>query len=147
MRNERKRGPRRREAFTLMEVLLVLVILVILAALATTTFTGIRAKSKRDAAKAQVGLVESAADYFQLHMNRYPNALEELLQKPSETSPGGEWTGPYLKKEVGLDPWGNPYNYVAPGSRNQDSYDFWSSGPDGQSGTADDIGNWETQVQ
>jgi len=26
---------------------------------------------------------------------------------------------------------------------NPDSYDVWSMGPDGQSGTEDDIGNWQ----
>ncbi|HSY53814.1 MAG TPA: type II secretion system protein GspG [Opitutaceae bacterium] len=41
-----------------------------------------------------------------------------------------------------LDPWGEPYQYAYPGVHNKSSYDIWSKGPDKQSGTADDIGNW-----
>jgi hypothetical protein len=41
-----------------------------------------------------------------------------------------------------LDPWGNRFNYAAPGRHNLDRFDVWSLGPDGQDGTADDIGNW-----
>jgi general secretion pathway protein G len=46
--------------------------------------------------------------------------------------------------KIPLDPWGEPYQYAYPGTRNKDSYDLWSKGPDKQSGTADDIGNWST---
>jgi general secretion pathway protein G len=42
------------------------------------------------------------------------------------------------------DPWGNEYQYAYPGEANPNSYDIWSYGPDGSSGTDDDIGNWGT---
>jgi general secretion pathway protein G len=41
-----------------------------------------------------------------------------------------------------MDPWNKPYLYKAPGEHNQDGYDLFSSGKDGQPGTADDIVNW-----
>jgi general secretion pathway protein G len=31
-----------------------------------------------------------------------------------------------------------------PGKHNTDSFDVWSVGPDGQDGTEDDIGNWQS---
>jgi len=36
---------------------------------------------------------------------------------PGETQPGGveRWDGPYLKKDVPVDPWGKPYVYKSPG--------------------------------
>ena len=41
------------------------------------------------------------------------------------------------------DPWGNEYQYVFPGEKNDDDmYDLWSYGPDEANGTADDIRNW-----
>jgi general secretion pathway protein G len=36
--------------------------------------------------------------------------------------------------------------YVFPGRRNTTGYDLYSMGPDGQDGTADDIGNWATSA-
>jgi general secretion pathway protein G len=55
-----------------------------------------------------------------------------------------KWKGPYLE-EVPLDPWGNPYQYRFPGSKNINGargYDVWSWGTDGTE-SADDIGNWK----
>lgn len=54
------------------------------------------------------------------------------------------WTGPYLTKPaMPIDPWGQVYQYAFPGSHNgPGKFDIWSNGPDGLSGTADDIGNW-----
>jgi general secretion pathway protein G len=49
-----------------------------------------------------------------------------------------------LKKEVPLDPWGNPYVYAEPGTHNND-YDLMSYGKDGRAGgtgEAADLGNW-----
>jgi len=53
------------------------------------------------------------------------------------------WTGPYLERAPGPDPWGNAYRYKNPGKHNPDSVDIFSIGPDGQQGTEDDIGNWQ----
>jgi general secretion pathway protein G len=43
-----------------------------------------------------------------------------------------------------IDPWGNPYVYVNPGSHNMDYYDIYSFGPNGEDnqGGSDDIYNW-----
>ena len=40
------------------------------------------------------------------------------------------------------DPWGNDYIYEFPGKHNSSSFDLLSMGPDGRSGTEDDITNW-----
>ena len=40
-----------------------------------------------------------------------------------------------------VDPWGNPYQYSCPGTRNKDGYDLSSMGPDGKDGTDDDAVN------
>lgn len=133
----------RASGFTLIEVLLVLVILVILGSFAVTFFTGTRERASVDQAKAQISLVESATRFYQLHMNQYPRTLDDLVTGPSASGDQGTWGGPYLEKRLPLDPWNNEYRYVAPGKRNAQKYDVWSLGPDGQDGTADDIGNWQ----
>ena len=138
------RRPPQRRGFTLMEVLLVLVILVILGSLAVGIFQGTREGANIDAATAQISLIESAIDLYQLHMNAYPSSLQDLVQSPADAANPNKWRGPYLKRNITLDPWGNEYQLVAPGQHNQNTYDFWSYGPDGADGTEDDIGNWES---
>ena len=54
------------------------------------------------------------------------------------------WKGPYIKRGVPNDPWGNPYVYRFPGQHNVNSYDLHSFGPDGHEG-GDDIDNWSQQ--
>jgi general secretion pathway protein G len=141
-RRHQVRAAARRAGFTLIEVLLVLIILVIIGSLAANVFTGTTDKASKQAAQANVKLVESAIKYYQLHMNKYPTKLADLWEKPSDSAQADKWAGPYLEK-LKPDPWDNEYQYAAQGKKNSDKYDFWSNGPDGQSGTDDDIGNWE----
>jgi len=133
-----------RHAFTLMEVLLVLVILVILASLAVSTYRGVRGRALTDAAKTKVHLITDAIELYENYIPTPPANLNDLINKPSDARLAEKWAGPYLKDAGALrDPWDNDIRYVAPGKHNPDTYDVWSVGPDGQDGTADDIGNWD----
>jgi general secretion pathway protein G len=141
----RLRSQYQHAGFTLMEVLLVLVILVILASLAVTTYRGVQDRALKDAAKSKVGIISGQIDTYQLHMRNYPQSLQDLMNKPSDARLAERWAGPYFKDSSALrDPWENEIRYAAPGKHNAQSYDIWSVGPDGQDGTQDDIGNWET---
>ncbi|HEX5470292.1 MAG TPA: type II secretion system major pseudopilin GspG [Lacipirellulaceae bacterium] len=134
-----------RRGFTLMEVLLVLVILVILASLAVSTYRGVQTRAMKDAAKSKVGMVAKQIDLYQVHMLSFPGSLNDLITKPNDARAADRWAGPYLKDNEALrDPWENDMRYATPGKHNTDSYDVWSVGPDGQDGTADDIGNWQS---
>ena len=54
-----------------------------------------------------------------------------------------KWAGPYLKKTSDVrDPWNKELNYICPGEHNEDGFDLWSNGPDGEEGTEDDIVNF-----
>jgi general secretion pathway protein G len=132
-----------RSAFTLMEVLLVLVILVVLASFAVNVFTGTQEKADQRAAAAQVGLYKTAINMYKFDTKQYPASLEDLLTKPGDATMAARWGGPYMDK-VNKDPWDNEYRFAAPGKHNTESFDVWSVGPDGQDGSADDIGNWES---
>ena len=44
------------------------------------------------------------------------------------------WRGPYLRKQVPLDPWGKAYLYMSLGEVNRDGYDLLSLGADGRRG-------------
>lgn len=141
----RKHRSRRRAAFTLMEVLLVLVILVALVSLVAINLTGAKQSANQSQAKIQVGALEKTLGMYYLDMNQYPSTaqgLNALIQAPSDLKNPDRWR-PYLdKSSLPVDPWDNEYQYMSPGKHNVDKFDLWSLGPDGQDGTADDIGNW-----
>ena len=135
---------RRRNGFTLMEVLLVLVILVILGSFAVGMFANTQKSARMRQARSQIGLLKSPIDMYQLDLNQYPPDLEALRTLPPNLTNQTKWNGPYTEA-IPVDPWGQPYQYMAPGRIRQDSYDLWSLGPDGQDGTDDDIGVWQTE--
>jgi general secretion pathway protein G len=129
-----------RRGFTLIELLLVMMILAILAAVVVPKFTGQLGKSQINAATAQVSLLKTALQMFEVDNARFPTTEEGLAALA--TNPGNlpNWkTGGYLSdNKVPVDPWQHPYIYRAPGSNGND-FDLFSAGPDGQEGTADDV--------
>ena len=131
--------------FTLIELLLVLMILGVLAAIVVPKFSGRTEQARRTAAESQISTFGTALDSYEVDVGSYPQGktgLNALLQQPRE---GSGWRGPYLQKEIPLDPWGNPYLYESPGKHNPSGYDLSSMGPDGRAGTDDDITNWQTK--
>lgn len=98
-----------------------------------------RQKAKRDAARSQIGAFQSGIDLYQLSLETYPPNLEALRVAPTSLPDPAKWDGPFLIKEIPLDPWGNEYRYAFPGKRNPETYDLWSAGPDGKDNTGDDI--------
>lgn len=129
--------------FTLVEVLLVLIILVIIGSIVVPNLFGVKDKADIDAARAQVNAMGTVMDLYRLDMNKYPGAIKDLNEAPSDGALADKWNGPYLKSSMKPDPWGNEYQYASPGKKNTSGFDLWSNGPDGQSGSEDDIGNWE----
>lgn len=131
--------PRNDGGFTLIELLVVIVILGILVSLAAPRLAGRTESARMEAAHADVeGGIALALDLYEVDLGRYPASLEELVKKPSESS---SWKGPYLKRGIPKDPWGNPYLYRFPGTQNQEGYDLYSLGPDKRDGTGDEIAN------
>ena len=129
--------------FTLIELLIVVIILGVLAALVGPRLFGRVGQSRQAAARVQIELLGAALDQFKLDVGRYPTSQEGLqaLQQSPGNAPG--WEGPYLKKDVPRDPWGNPYQYRSPGEHGE--YDVSSFGSDGQpggEGEAADVTSW-----
>jgi len=144
------RHTRRRTGFTLMEVLLVIVILGLLATAAIVNLLPTRRGAKIDITRTLIEQVASALDTYSLHIGHYPTEAEgginALLTKPQfeDETLAEKWRGPYLKKEP-RDAWGNLLNYELLDSSADEAqivpFKIWSNGPDGQSGTDDDISN------
>lgn len=135
----------RRNAFTLIELLLVLVILSVLAAVVVPKFAGRGQQARVTAARSDIASLEVALDAFEIDNGNYPTTEEGLKALVEEPSNATDWRGPYIRRDVPNDPWGNPYIYKSPGDHNEESYDLYSYGPDGKSGGDDDIDNWSVQ--
>lgn len=129
--------------FTLLELLVVVAIIGMLAGYVGPKYFGELSKAEIKTTRAQIVALEKSLDQYRLDVGRYPTTLEglgALLVKPASAK---KWNGPYLKKEVPLDPWGNPYVYQNPGKHGD--FDLLSYGRDGKPGGAGedaDIVNW-----
>ena len=129
--------------FTLLELLVVMVIIGLLASFVGPRYFSQVGKSEIKAARAQIDALEKALDQYRLDTGHYPapdHGLGALITRPPNEP---KWDGPYLRKAVPQDPWGNPYVYRIPGQHSD--YDLVSYGKDGQpggNGEASDITNW-----
>jgi general secretion pathway protein G len=129
--------------FTLLELLVVMVIIGLLAGFVAPRYFAQVGKSQVKVAKAQIDALDKALDQFRIDVGRYPSSEEGL--QALVVAPTGEpnWSGPYLKKAVPMDPWGRAYVYAEPGSHGD--FDLLSYGKDGRpggSGEDADITNW-----
>jgi general secretion pathway protein G len=121
--------------FTLLELLVVVLIIGLLAGFVAPRYFGQVGKSEINVAKAQIDALEKALDQYRLDTGHYPSTelgLTALVQRPTNEP---KWSGPYLRKDVPLDPWGKPYIYKMPGEKGGD-FDILSYGKDGQPGGA-----------
>jgi hypothetical protein len=112
-------------------------------------------------ARQTLSEVEGALNRYQDDVGHPPTAEEggirALVRQPTLKDQPAEskwkWKGPYLnyrrpggsgrpdsqEVEVPLDPWGHRLNYKPLPSSSGTPYRLWSSGPDGISGTPDDV--------
>lgn len=129
--------------FTLLELLVVMVIIGLLASYVGPRYFSQVGKSEIKTTRAQIDALEKALDQYRLDIGHYPTSeqgLPALITRPANEP---RWDGPYLKKNIPPDPWGNPYVYKKPGDHGE--YDILSYGNDGQpggNGEAADIVNW-----
>lgn len=118
--------------FTLMELLVVLVILGLLAAFVGPRLFGNISKSEVKVARAQISAIETALETFRIDVGRFPSGEEGLAALMAAPGNDPRWAGPYLRKALPLDPWGNPYHYRMPGTAGD--FDVFSYGRDGRPG-------------
>jgi general secretion pathway protein G len=136
---------KRRNAFTLVELLVVIVIIALLSSLVAPKLFGKLDSAKVKTAYTQMQMLSQALDSFRLDTGHYPTTEQGLPILWAKSSEVKNWDGPYLPKPVKADPWGNPYHYKQPG-KDGNPYDLYSLGSDGKeggTGDAKDISVWE----
>lgn len=130
--------------FTLTELLIVLVIVGLLAALVGPTLYQRINPAKQSVARAQIENFMTALDSYFLDNGNFPAPQQGLNALRTRPESAARWNGPYLKKEIPADPWGNPYVYRSPGRNG--GYEIISYGADGKEGGEGehaDINSWE----
>ena len=133
--------------FTLIEIMVVVVIMGVLAALVVPKLLNRAGESKVAAAKVDISTIMQALKLYKLDNQRYPTTeqgLQALLTKPTSGPAANGWkAGGYLEK-MPKDPWGNPYQYMAPGVHGEvDVISLGADGAPGGTGDDADIGSWE----
>jgi general secretion pathway protein G len=124
----------RREAFTLLEVLIVVAIIVMLAGAGTYYFLQRLEDAKVGMAKTGAQAIASALEQYYANNEEFPASLEALtMQQPK----GG---APFFGPDKLLDPWNRPYQYDPNGPNNQGLRpDVWTTHPR----TQQMLGNWK----
>lgn len=122
--------------FTLLELLVVVAIIGLLVAYVGPRYVSQIGKSEATAARAQIEALAKALDAYRLDTGRYPSSAQGLAALRGRPAGEARWSGPYLQKDVPLDPWGKPYVYRSPGSKSD--FELQSYGRDGAPGGSGD---------
>lgn len=128
----------RKAGFTLLELLIVVLIITILGGVVGVQLAGRPYEARAAAVQAQLENFQLALQLYRMDQGDYPTLRQGLraLVQPSESEPRPKrfpQDGYLDKKEVPLDPWGNEYVYLVPGS-NGEAFEILSYGQDGEPG-------------
>ena len=131
--------------FTLIELIVVIIILGLLAGLVVPRLFKQASRAKSSTTKAQIAAFQTALAAYKLDTGTFPTTEQGL--QALRVAPTGirGWDGPYLPKDIPLDPWGRAYIYRYPGQHG-DEPDIISYGADGQEGGEgenEDILSWK----
>ena len=130
---------------TLIEMLVVVTIIALFAALVAPTMLKQGDKARVTQAHAQINSFMTALGAYKLDTGTFPSTdqgLQALRVRP-ENQP--QWAGPYLPKDIPLDPWSRPYLYKFPGEHGDepDIVCLGGDGAPGGEGLNADIVSWK----
>ena len=130
---------KKKKGFTLVEIMVVIGIIGLVLGIAIPSVTSSRRRAREAKARAQIESLGVAIKMYQVDNGSYPTNLvtdlqDDYMEFKDEEVVSGDF----------VDPWGNAYQYSAPGTNNTASFDIYSYGNDEEddSGGDDDINNW-----
>src|SRR5579872_2333456 len=100
---------------TLIEMLVVVVIMGLFVGLVGVNLFRRADEAKRTAARAQIDSFMTALGAYKLDTGSFPTTDQGLAVLRVKPEGVDQWAGPYLPKDIPLDPWGTPYLYKYPG--------------------------------
>ncbi len=115
-----------RKGFTLLEILLVVVVLAILAGMMFGVMNVLE-NARIRTTENRIHTLRCAVAEYRLTKGSLPTRLEDLARKLDQAVT--------MKDGKFVDAWERPFEYKVDGKE----FQLWSCGPDGVSGTADDL--------
>lgn len=141
-----------RGGFTIIEVMIAIAIILLLAGIVGLTLFKQQDEAKINITKIQMRSIESGLKEFRRIYGRWPMDEEGLavLWDKEVLDPDADeakWKK-FLEKKVPTDVWGGEWGYRQVSENgDEDEFDLWSNGPDGEEGTDDDLTSWEGQSE
>ena len=132
------------QGFTLIEIMVVVVIIGILAAIVVQRVVGRPEQARIVRAQQDIASIDNAMDLYKLDNGNYPTTdqgIQALVVQPTSDPIPQNWHQ-YLK-QMPVDPWGHPYQYLNPGVHGDiDIFTYGSTGQPSTDGKNTEIGNW-----
>ncbi|AMO72665.1 type II secretion system major pseudopilin GspG [Sphingorhabdus sp. M41] len=131
---------KKRNGFTLVELMVVIFILGLLTTIVVINVLPSQDRAMVQKARADIATLGQALEMYRLDNLGYPTSsdgLQALIAPPASLATTARYRqGGYIKK-LPEDPWGRPYQYDNPG-RQGPGFDLYSLGADGAPGGEDD---------
>lgn len=128
---------REKNGFTLVEILVVIALMALIAGIAVPSYMKRGDQARADKTISDFATIATALSLYKLDNAMLPSSeqgLQALVQKPTTSPlPPRYRQGGYLR-DLPLDPWGNPYLYLAPSRDGEREFELISRGADGKSG-------------
>jgi general secretion pathway protein G len=136
------------KGFTFIETIVTISIILILSA--AVGFSAIKyvERARMAACRNQIETFRLALQVYYLDCGLYPTetqGLQALRERPGIPPVPAGWNGPYIDRQIPLDPWSNDYIYKNPGDMNL-PFSITSYGADGKAGGEGknaDIHSWQ----
>ncbi|WP_374599762.1 type II secretion system major pseudopilin GspG [Brevundimonas sp.] len=139
------RKRRKRQGFTLVELMVVIVIIGLLATVVAINVLPSQDRAMVGKAKADISVLEQAIETYRLDNLTFPEDLNALVTAPANLAqPERYRQGGYVRR-LPEDPWGNPYQYRRQSAHGGqfDVYSLGADGKEGGEGNDADLGNWQ----
>jgi len=140
------RKRRKRQGFTLVELMVVIVIIGLLATVVAINVLPSQDRAMVGKAKADISVLEQAIETYRLDNLTFPDDLNALTTAPASLAqPERYRQGGYIRR-LPEDPLGNPYQYRRQSAHGGqfDVYSLGADGKEGGEGNDADLGNWQT---